>query len=140
MIAHRRLLDKLWANFEQLANAVADRHGDIGLEWPKGCKYWKLPKVRAFLARHNCLDAVFHGCMFNLHSVAHVDKRILKPWRNSTTSHALYSVFYGRLRDKSHERAPYQGKDTKITEQYTHEMVKTLRVSWSKRAKQFSRQ
>jgi len=140
MLEHRRLMNKLWASFELLAQAIVDRRGDVCIEWPKGCSYWKLPKVRAFLARYQMLDAIFHGCMFNLQSVVHAGKHILKPWRISTTSHAIYAVFNNRLCDKTHDHVPCAGRDTKQTERYSNEMVKALHVSWAKRSLQWHRQ
>ena len=100
---------------------------------------WKLTKVKTFLHRHGMMDAIFDGCMFSLYSKVHEGKLIKKPWRISTTSHALYHSFNGHLCDKQHDHVPCAGKDTKITEEYTQHIVKTIHTAWSKQAKTLRR-
>jgi hypothetical protein len=77
------------------------------------------------------MDAIFDGCMFSLYSKVHEGKLIKKPWRISTTAHALYHSFNGHLCDKQHDHVPCAGKDTKITKEYTQHIVKTIHTSWS---------
>jgi hypothetical protein len=136
MVEHRKLSNKLWGKFVELCEETRkNKSNQIGLEWPRGCKYWNLTKVKSFLHRHGMMDAVFDGCMFSLYSKVHEGKLIKNPWRISTTSHALYHSFNGHLCDKQHDHVPCAGKDTKITEEYTQHIVRTIHTSWSKQAK-----
>ena len=66
LMKHRVLFNKLWAHFDILCEATYRRGGHIAIEWPRGCSYWKLPKVRALLARYLFMDASFDGCMLHI--------------------------------------------------------------------------
>ena len=60
--------------------------GRIAMEWPKGCKYWKFPRVAAFCRDAKLASVCFDGCAFGVKSVALATKGlpIKKPWRVDT--------------------------------------------------------
>jgi hypothetical protein len=139
MLKHKRLFQALWTGFEKLTQAVHDRNGHISIEWPRGCKYWTLTKVKTLLHRYDFVNATFDGCMLDLMSIVRTDMRIKKPWRISTTSRSIHSAFDNKLCDQSHEHVPCAGKDTKVTEEYTFKFVKLLHDAWRKHAHQISK-
>ena len=139
MLKHKRLFQALWTGFEKLTQAVHDRNGHISIEWPRGCKYWMLTKVKTLLHRYDFVNATFDGCMLDLMSIVRTDMRIKKPWRISTTSRSIHSAFDNKLCDQSHEHVPCAGKDTKVTEEYTFKFVKLLHDAWRKHAHQISK-
>ena len=134
MMKHRILFNMLWRNFTIIAECARKCGHHIAIEWPKGCSYWLKPKVCALLSRYATVNAMFDGCMFAVKSHKHADMLIKKPWRVSTTSFALYSAFHGKKCDASRNHVPCQGSDTKLTEEYSHEMVKHIHISWKKHA------
>ena len=139
MMKHRKLFNDLWSNFDIICGEI-QRHGhQVAIEWPRFCSYWKATKVIALLNRYGFVHAEFDGCMFNLYSRVHEGVLIKKPWRISTTSRAIHAVFNDRKCSGGHKHTPCQGQDTKFTENYTEEMVKTLHVAWQKHARTLTR-
>jgi hypothetical protein len=139
MLKHKLLFNKLWIGFQRSADDVYKKHGHIGMEWPKGCKYWSVTKVVAFLHRYNFIHAMFDGCSFNLFSHVRKDKRIKKPWRISTTSRFMFHACADKWCDHSHDHVPCAGRDTKLTEEYSYDMVKAIHVAWNKHVKSENR-
>jgi hypothetical protein len=139
---HIELFDKLWCNFEKLVSYTQQqikqsRNKSQGqpcasrmwtaIEWPKDCSYWRLDKVRAFIYRNQLQTRVINGCMLDLFSTIHPGKLIPKPWIIETDSECLSFAFEDRtcnrqaamLSGKTREHAACEGKDTKLTENYT---------------------
>jgi RNA:NAD 2'-phosphotransferase (TPT1/KptA family) len=130
ILNHKTLFNKLWNNFEVLCGEIHDRGHHIAIEWPRACSYWRLPKVVALKHRYDLLDAHFDGCMFGLMSVAYPELSIKKPWTISTSCRRIHAVFNDRLCDNSHKHTPCAGRDTKMTEQYTNDIVMKLHDTW----------
>ena len=128
---HKQLFNALWANFEIVARTAFDAGNYIAIEWPRGCSYWNLPKVKNLCKELNLSFADFDGCMFGMTS--HKNKTpIMKPWRIATNSPELHSAFNGRFCCGHKEHAPCAGKDTKLTENYTDAMVTQIHSSWKR--------
>ena len=73
---HVRLFNRLWRNFETLARYAHSKGNHIALEWPRNCKYWKLPKVKDLCKSIGLEQVHFDGCMLGLTSV--VDGKPIK--------------------------------------------------------------
>ena len=79
---HRELHWALWANFERAVDHCLRVGARVMLEWPRGCSYWREPKVKGFLASRGFAFADFDGCMYGLTTRFNKVKRpIRKPWR-----------------------------------------------------------
>ena len=47
--AHQHLAAELWATFAVAAEACLAAGGDVAIEWPAGCSYWRWPCVTTFI-------------------------------------------------------------------------------------------
>ena len=130
---HRKLFNALWTNFESIARQAHAARNYIAIEWPRGCSYWLMPKVKNLCTELGLKFVDFHGCMFGLKSVYN-GKLIMKPWRIATNSPELLKGFQGHLCCGHDEHAPCAGKDTKLTENYTDSMVDLIHKCWKKQA------
>ena len=55
---HRRIFKKIWAMFECVAMEVMSTGiGWVAIEWPRGCAYWKFPRVAALVKDLNLMPA-----------------------------------------------------------------------------------
>ena len=118
---HIALFNKLWHNFEIVAEACMNKGGHVSIEWPRACDYWKRRKVVHFLARNGLTSVDFDGCMLGL--TDEHDTPVKKPWRVCSTSPRVCEIFNG-LRCAGHgEHAQCRGKLCKSTEGYTSQMV-----------------
>ena len=69
IMKHRKIFKKIWRNFEQVADQCISNGGDVAIEWPKDCLYWRFREVKRFLARYPGMRRVrFDGCAYGLQS------------------------------------------------------------------------
>ena len=59
---HRKLFNVLWKSFGAFLDEMGHQNPSIAIEWPKGCTYWKLPKVKSILDKHGLNKCDFDGC------------------------------------------------------------------------------
>ena len=59
--------------------------GDVAMEWPNGCEYWKWPEVVSFLKEVGMESVRVDGCSLGLTSRV-TGLPILNPWRIASTS------------------------------------------------------
>ncbi len=56
---HKKLFEGIWDNFVDLVD-FCDNHRvvpiSVVIEWPKGCMYWELPKVKKFLKEKGAIS------------------------------------------------------------------------------------
>ena len=125
--AHIELFKKLWASFVTVAEVVLSHGGVVAIEWPQQCAYWEREEVKTFLAKHNLVRAIFHGCAYGLVSKAAstLGMPIKKPWTVATNSAALRAVL-DRHCSKDHEHIQCGGTDLRRTEEYTDELVDVI--------------
>ena len=128
--AHWAVFRALWNNFHKVATSCMSRGGQIAIEWPRACAYWRRRQVRTALKRWGCQPYKFDGCMFGLVSqqARCAGVPLKKPWTiasNCATFHRLC-----RKCDGTHQHVPTQGSDTRLTEGYTHDMVATIHQCW----------
>jgi hypothetical protein len=111
----------LLRTFSRLAEICASRGNVFATQWPAYCTYWKRQDVKSFLNKHNCQHVVFDGCMLGL---THSDGiSIKKPWRISSNSACVTSMFEGVRCDRTHTHRHCRGKVAKNSEQYTPAFV-----------------
>ena len=129
MKAHRKLFRKLWKAFVRAADLVKEAQGNISMEWPSRCAYWRDACVRAFLRKHGMKSARVHGCMFGMkpkvNPMPGEDVRLHKVWRIESTSNALLQAV-GKECDGKHKHAVIQGEDTKLTAEYPPQFCKCI--------------
>ena len=89
-----------------IAEAVHAAGGSINFEWPRSCKYWKLPFVHAFMIKYQLVPAHFDGCAFNLRSLVDPNKFIKKPWTFATNMPAMHMSFDKCFCNKNHGHLP----------------------------------
>ena len=63
---HWDLFHRIWDSFEVLARQALRVGARVFVEWPRGCYYWKEPRVMHFLNNYNFQFADFDGCMYGL--------------------------------------------------------------------------
>jgi hypothetical protein len=127
--AHKTLFNELWLKFEDLCERIYAKYGQIAIEWPRGCAYWKWPCVIKLLARYDLAIVDFDGCACGLKSIVHKDMLIKKPWRIATNKKLLIKALISTLCPgvcATHGHTPCQGSDTKATENYTASLVNTI--------------
>ena len=97
-----------------LATAVRSRGGDLALEWPRDCDYWKLDHMQEALMGFSMSKATFDGSTLGLIPKT-TGLPIRKPWSVATTApilfHALGSYCAGHA-----EHTPCAGSETRATE------------------------
>ena len=132
---HIRLFKKLFHNFVILCGIVQEQGGTITIEWPTACNYWSFSVVNKCLEDFGLHKVRIHGCRLGLVSV--VDgKPIKKPWTLATSNWFVYNEFDGkRCNHRPEEHAKCEGKDTKLSENYTNAMVDTLHRALKKQVK-----
>ena len=110
-----------------VAEVVLSHGGVVAIEWPQQCAYWEREEVKTFLAKHNLVRAIFHGCAYGLVSKAAstLGMPIKKPWTVATNSAALRAVL-NRHCSKDHEHIQCGGTDLRRTEEYTDELVDVI--------------
>ena len=118
--AHWKVFRKIWSFFVIASEAVLASGGNVAIEWPRQCRYWQWDNVLAFLKKHKFESSFFDGCMYNLRSTVN-SMLIKKPWRIDST---IPKEFFPNLVcDKTHDHTPFAGKDTKMAECYTDDIV-----------------
>ena len=111
----------LFRTFSRLAEICASHGNVFAMEWPAYCTYWKRQDVKSFLNKHNCQHVVFDGCMLGLTDSDGIS--IKKPWRISSNSACITSMFEGVRCDRTHTHRHCRGKVAKNSEQYTPAFV-----------------
>ena len=79
---HISAFKKIWKSFVQIARAVVESGGVVAIEWPKGCSYWRWPRVVALGKELKLIELNFDGCVFGLKTADGM--LIKKPWRVMT--------------------------------------------------------
>jgi hypothetical protein len=132
LIKHHQLFNKLFRSLVKLFADYATR-GDIPIlfEWPRCCRYWKIPKVERFIRKHRLTTAEFDGCAFGLRSSIKREegKYLKKPWRIVTNIPAIQEALAGRLcpgTSDTHVHAVTCGKDAKHSQYYTRSLARTI--------------
>ena len=80
---HWSLFYKIWKSFEEVATHALSKDALVFIEWPRGCAYWHVKRVKNFLEKHRFRFASFDGCMYGLRAKGGVSDGMLinKPWR-----------------------------------------------------------
>jgi len=149
---HWKMFRALFKNFKILADRVKQLDGAIVNEWPLSCGYWREKEVTKYFYKHQYYTVHFDGCAYNLRSkVKKNDKTgkfhfIRKPWRIAYSQNAMqFGQRLNRLcpneKDcpkssilsdaEKHAHVTCGGKDTKLTESYTWEIIEQAHYAFS---------
>ena len=118
---HVRAWKKMFDNFAIAARTCHKHGGNVAIEWPSNCAYWKEARVMALVHELGLKFAKFHGCAVGLVSQPG-GLPITKPWTIATNHENLFSAFDGRFCPGPKVHPVHQtceGKHTKRTEEYT---------------------
>ncbi len=136
---HKEKFHKLWNNFEILARTVIANGGKIAIEWPTSCAYWSYHTVQRFIKNINLDSVTLHGCALGLTTSRQPKSGkpalpINKPWTIKTNDSWITSIFQnckcpGHKVHPTHARC--KGRDAKLSESYTPEMVARIHVAWA---------
>ena len=99
------------------------------IEWPTACAYWKWDCVEKLVEMLGLKTVRVHGCALGLKSVVN-GKPIKKPWTLKTDVEDIVENLEKYKCSNDHEHHPCAGKDTKLTESYTPEMVVVIHKSF----------
>ena len=129
---HRAVFRVLWHNFMTVADVCRAHGGKIAIEWPRPCMYWRDRSVKAFLHRMGLKHYNFDGCMFNLRSIQKATKGqyLKKPWRIASGCDEFHRIAL-TCHHCGCPHARIQGQYTKMTENYTDELVDSLHMRWA---------
>ena len=123
MTGHRRTFDLLWSNLVKLIQQLGNDRCFIAIEWPRGCSYWLLSRVKTFITRHTPTIVHFDRCMFGLKDKG--GGHIRKPWKVVTNLSTLVDTL-GYCCDGTHEHTRCTGTLTKSTETYPPLLTKGI--------------
>ena len=127
---HWALFAKLWRNFQVVAESCLACGGEVALEWPRSCAYWRRAQVKRSLKKWGCMHTKLDGCMFGLVSVQSATRGtpLRKPWTIASTCDEFKSI--GITCDGSHRHVRTQGADTSVTEGYTDSLADAIHSVW----------
>ena len=118
---HVHEMKRIWSGMVDLVNSLRRLSPWIAIEWPDGCDYWELDKVKQFCVSHVMDSVRFDGCMVGVVDMNNVPIR--KPWRIQTNLSQLIDAFVGKKCQGGHEHAEGRGASLKRTEEYTYSMT-----------------
>jgi hypothetical protein len=126
---HHRLFNQLFDSLISLMREVSDRGPlPILFEWPRHCRYWKMPKVERFLRKWGLASATFDGCAFGLRSCIEREKEkfLKKPWLVATNINTVFNALNGRTcpgTSTDHVHSTTCGRNAKHSQYYTKELA-----------------
>ena len=129
--AHIDDFEKIWVNFKAVARMVRSAGGKIAIEWPRRCKYWKFPDVKAFILEMGLVKATFHGCCLGLRTDDGTPMQ--KGWTVATDDQEIFLAFDDpalKCKHSPEEHYVINGSVTKSTELYTDQMVNLIHAAW----------
>ena len=127
---HRAIFRLLWRHFCIVADACLANGGQIAIEWPRSCTYWRDRSVKSRLKRWGCKQHHLDGCMYGLVSQQPATRGtpLRKPWTIASTASRFEDI--GRRCDGQHAHVRTQGRDTKLTESYTDALADGIHACW----------
>ena len=126
---HLRVFKKIWSCFAKCAITLKSLGGHVCIQWPTACAYWKWDCVEKLVEMLGLKTVRVHGCALGLKSVVN-GKPIKKPWTLKTDVEDIVVNLEKYKCSNDHEHHPCAGKDTKLTESYTPEMVAVIHGSF----------
>ena len=128
---HWKLFRELWNVFVEVADKGLEAGGEVIIEWPSGCRYWRWDFVISFLKRHGLCYTDIDGCSLGLTSVRD-GGLIMKPWRLASKMVELAQEFKHCKCNHMHWHTPCAGIDTKLTENYTDSFAEKVHDAFNK--------
>ena len=120
---HLQLHHALLNSWKQLVDAVRARGGDLALERPRDCEYWRLEHVTEALDKYSMSRATFDGCALGLFAKP-TCLPIRKPWAVATTAPILYHALEAN-------RCPGHAQHTHHARDQRREPPRHARRRWS---------
>ena len=116
---------ELWEEFSNCLMKVIEKNAMALLELPRGCDYWRDDRMVSMINGTDSHDHQFDGCMYGLRTqYTNIGSAIKKPWRIMS-----WGVSFDGLHSKcdgSHTHGQCAGRDTRVTQLYTEEIVKCI--------------
>ena len=114
-----------WEEFALCLNHAIFINAMALLELPKGCNYWRDERMVSMINGTDSFTHEFDGCMYGLKSrFTKTGTPIKKPWRMISRG-VSFKNLHGKC-DGSHTHGPCAGKETRITQLYTEQIVKII--------------
>ena len=126
---HLRIFKRIWSCFAKCAMLLKSLGGHICIECPTACAYWRWKCVENLVEMLGLKSVKVHGCALGLKSVVN-SMPIKKPWTLKTDVPTIVEELEKYKCPGDHEHHPCAGKDTKLTESYTPEMVAVIHGSF----------
>ena len=124
-LAWRRRQSLKMVKHTEICFALAfDAGGCLHFEWPRHCRGWQRPQLKALLRRFPFLLALFDGCRFNVRGQG--GELALKPWRLATTRIRLFAALDGVLCRRDHVHDPLRGTAATRSGHYTRELCEVV--------------
>ena len=129
---HWKTFGMIWEAFVNICKYAKSirSHVFVAIEWPQSCAYWEWDSIKDFITEYVLHAYIVDACMYDMWSVkAWEDTRLQKTFRISTNS-ACIGAHLSRRCDGSHTHMRVEGKDTKLSEDYTPSFAQALHVGW----------
>ena len=101
----------------------------IAVEWPKGCTYWKLPKVKGILDKHGLDKSDFDGCAVGIVNADGIPLK--KPWSVATNVGMLGKTLSKFKCRCTSPHAQGRGQSLKNTENYAFKLTDAIHAAFS---------
>ena len=116
---------ELWKEFLDCLMKVMELNAMALLELPRGCDYWRDERMVSMINGTDSHDHMFDGCMYGLKTqYTDVGLATKKPW-----GIVEWGVSFNDLHSKcdgSHSHGQCAGRETRMTQLYTEEIVKYI--------------
>ncbi len=127
---HFALFKRLWKRVARIARSVRDHGGKVAIEWPRGCSYWRMRCVRKLISELQLQPAKVDGCAVGLKDPDGVP--MYKPWTVATDDAFIFKALNSKRCPGHPKHRKVEGSLTKLTENYTPEMVRIVHDAWEK--------
>ena len=117
---------KFMSNLSIVLRAAKEMDAFINLEWPKGCSYWKDPRVQKLIRRYGLQRTQVDGCQYLLKSINPQDFGMLikKPWFFASNMMSLSRT--ALTCTGGHPHAQCLMDNAKLSERYTIKLVRWI--------------
>ena len=108
----------------------------VAIEWPRGCTYWGLPKVKRLIERLGLVPYHFDGCAVGLKGKDNLP--IKKPWTVATTHEEIGKALSEFQCSCNMQHAEGRGKFLRETQSYTYVMTDAIHAAFRSRSQAIS--
>ena len=126
---HRRRFAVLWTSLVEFLSVLPGVH--VAIEWPRGCTYWGLHKVKRLIERLGLVPYHFDGRAVGLKGKDNLP--IKKPWTVATTHEEIGKALSEFQCSCNMQHAEGRGKFLRETQSYTYTMTDTIHAAFRSR-------